>query len=72
MTNKKKDINKIMILKLKTQRLKWNSTNIDWVNSKNSRDEVGCIHTTQGYDLNYTGIMEMKLHMTGKTIKLKF
>jgi DUF2075 family protein len=24
---------------------------------KNSRDEVGCIHTTQGYDLNYTGII---------------
>jgi DUF2075 family protein/DNA replication protein DnaC len=37
--------------------LKWNSTNEDWINSPNSFHEVGCIHTTQGYDLNYTGII---------------
>ncbi|MDB5188219.1 MAG: hypothetical protein JWO50_739 [Candidatus Kaiserbacteria bacterium] len=37
--------------------LTWNSTNIDWVNSKNSLNEVGCIHTVQGYDLNYTGVI---------------
>ena len=38
-------------------KLKWNSTAIDWVNSKNAINEVGCIHTTQGYDLNYTGVI---------------
>lgn len=38
-------------------KLKWNSTPKDWINSENSVDEVGCIHTTQGYDLNYTGII---------------
>lgn len=37
--------------------LRWNSTEIDWVNSTNAINEVGCIHTTQGYDLNYTGII---------------
>ncbi|MEY4573113.1 MAG: hypothetical protein RLZ10_2388 [Bacteroidota bacterium] len=37
--------------------LKWNSTNEDWINSPNSFNEVGCIHTTQGYDLNYAGII---------------
>ncbi|WP_313516755.1 DNA/RNA helicase domain-containing protein [Sphingobacterium sp.] len=37
--------------------LKWNSITVDWVNSKNAINEVGCIHTTQGYDLNYTGII---------------
>nr|WP_253297300.1 DNA/RNA helicase domain-containing protein [Chryseobacterium sp. PCH239] len=37
--------------------LKWNSISVDWVNSPNSIDEVGCIHTTQGYDLNYTGVI---------------
>jgi DUF2075 family protein len=37
--------------------LKWNSTNEDWINSPNAFQEVGCIHTTQGYDLNYTGII---------------
>jgi DUF2075 family protein/DNA replication protein DnaC len=38
-------------------RLTWNSTNIDWVNSKNAINEIGCIHTVQGYDLNYVGVI---------------
>ncbi|SFN04815.1 hypothetical protein SAMN05421594_0632 [Chryseobacterium oleae] len=38
-------------------KLKWNSKDKDWVNSKNAINEVGCIHTTQGYDLNYTGVI---------------
>lgn len=37
--------------------LKWNGTDKDWVNSENAFNEVGCIHTTQGYDLNYTGVI---------------
>lgn len=37
--------------------LKWNSVAVDWVNSTNAVSEVGCIHTTQGYDLNYTGVI---------------
>jgi len=37
--------------------LRWNKTNSDWINSSNSLHEVGCIHTTQGYDLNYAGII---------------
>jgi DUF2075 family protein len=37
--------------------LVWNSTTEDWVNSKNAINEVGCIHTVQGYDLNYTGVI---------------
>lgn len=37
--------------------LKWNGTNVDWVNSANAVNEVGCIHTIQGYDLNYAGII---------------
>jgi len=38
-------------------KLKWNTTNSDWINSPNAINEVGCIHTTQGYDLNYAGII---------------
>jgi DUF2075 family protein len=38
-------------------KMKWNSEINDWVNSKNSINEVGCIHTVQGYDLNYTGVI---------------
>lgn len=37
--------------------LQWNSIVTDWVNSSNAINEVGCIHTTQGYDLNYTGVI---------------
>lgn len=35
----------------------WNSQTSDWVNSPNAINEVGCIHTIQGYDLNYAGII---------------
>ncbi len=38
-------------------KLRWNSTNSDWINSENAITEVGCIHTTQGYDLNYVGVI---------------
>ena len=38
-------------------KLVWNGTTTDWVNSKNAVNEVGCIHTIQGYDLNYTGVI---------------
>ena len=38
-------------------KLKWNSTTSDWVNSPNAINEVGCIHTVQGYDLNYDGVI---------------
>ena len=44
-------------IKIDNVNLKWNSVSNDWVNSKNSVNEVGCIHTTQGYDLNYAGIV---------------
>lgn len=37
--------------------LRWNSTTKDWIYSKNAINEVGCIHTVQGYDLNYTGVI---------------
>jgi len=38
-------------------KLKWNTTDVDWINKPSSIDEVGCIHTSQGYDLNYGGII---------------
>lgn len=36
---------------------KWNTTTKDWVNSLNAFSEVGSIHTVQGYDLNYAGVI---------------
>lgn len=38
-------------------RLRWNQTDKDWINSKTSLDEVGSIHTVQGYDLNFAGVI---------------
>ena len=35
----------------------WNRTQTDWINSPTSIDEVGSIHTVQGYDLNYAGVI---------------
>ncbi|PXA68300.1 DUF2075 domain-containing protein [Cryobacterium arcticum] len=38
-------------------KLRWNSTQTDWIASPTSLDEVGSIHTVQGYDLNYAGVI---------------
>lgn len=38
-------------------KLFWNRTDKDWINSKDSELEVGGIHTIQGYDLNYAGVV---------------
>lgn len=38
-------------------KLRWNSTDKDWINSPNAKNEVGSIHTVQGYDLNYAGVI---------------
>ena len=37
--------------------LRWNQTVTDWVSSPTSPQEVGSIHTIQGYDLNYAGVI---------------
>lgn len=38
-------------------RRQWNTKVTDWVTSKNAAKEVGSIHTIQGYDLNYAGVI---------------
>ncbi|MBJ7356866.1 DNA/RNA helicase domain-containing protein [Nocardioides sp.] len=37
--------------------LRWNQTDVDWVSSPTAAEEVGVIHTVQGYDLNYAGVI---------------
>lgn len=44
-------------IELDGRQLRWNSTDKDWINSPNSLNEVGSIHTVQGYDLNYAGVI---------------
>lgn len=52
----KKDASKFDI-ELDGVALRWNRTAVDWINSPGSINEVGSIHTVQGYDLNYAGVI---------------
>ena len=49
-----KDVYDIEIQGIKKQ---WNHCTEGWVHSENAINEVGCIHSTQGYDLNYAFII---------------
>lgn len=42
---------------LEGRKYAWNMTNSEWILRKESINEIGCIHTTQGYDLNYVGVI---------------
>ena len=54
-------------------RWRWNSTAVDWVTSKYASDEVGSIHTLQGYDLNYAGvIIGPDLYFDSESGKIRF
>jgi DUF2075 family protein len=44
-------------IELGQSKMRWNRVAVDWVNSKTSLSEVGSIHTIQGYDLNYAGVV---------------
>jgi len=44
-------------IELDGERLRWNTAAKDWINSAGAVNEVGSIHTVQGYDLNYAGVI---------------
>ena len=52
-----KNNQRLFDINIENSQLRWNRVADDWINSQDSIDEVGCIHTTQGYDLNYAGII---------------
>lgn len=39
------------------RQLQWNQTQTDWIASPGAVEQVGSIHTVQGYDLNYAGVI---------------
>ena len=47
----------LMDIELDGLKFRWNSTPNDWINSPFAFEEIGCIHTTQGYDLNYAAVI---------------
>ncbi|WP_415971399.1 DNA/RNA helicase domain-containing protein [Rhodococcus sp. 077-4] len=44
-------------IELDGEQLRWNGKPVDWIASPGSLAEVGSIHTVQGYDLNYAGVI---------------
>lgn len=59
---KKKSLNQIreknlFDIKIGNYKYIWNTTDKNWILSPNAVNEIGCVHTTQGYDLNYVGII---------------
>ena len=52
----KKDKNAYDI-EIQGHKYRWNSTYENWIAKENSVNEIGCIHTLQGYDLNYVGLI---------------
>ena len=50
-----------MDIEIEGLEFQWNQTDKDWINNpkdiNNPLNEIGCIHTVQGYDLNYTGVI---------------
>ena len=48
---------KLFDIKIGEYKYVWNTTDKNWILSPNAVNEIGCVHTTQGYDLNYVGII---------------
>lgn len=44
-------------IQIENHRYIWNLTNEAWVTRQDSHCTIGCIHTTQGYDMNYVGVI---------------
>lgn len=42
---------------IENNRYIWNLTDKDWVTRQDSHCTIGCIHTSQGYDMNYVGVI---------------
>lgn len=40
-----------------TNQWQWNSTHEDWMNKKNSKEQIGSIHAVQGVDINCVGLI---------------
>ena len=52
-----KDGSKDYDIEINNLQLKWNSKTEGWMSSKDAVNEVGSVHTTQAYTLNYAGVI---------------
>lgn len=44
-------------IELEGKKYVWNRSNQEWIIREDAIEEIGCIHTTQGYDLNYVAVI---------------
>lgn len=54
--NSRKDGSRYDIF-IENEKFKWNSKLEDWLSFEELSEEVGCVHTIQGYDLEYAGVI---------------
>lgn len=54
---KSKNNKQLYDIEIDNHRYRWNRTYDNWITSENAINEIGCIHTVQGYDLNYLGVI---------------
>jgi DUF2075 family protein/predicted GIY-YIG superfamily endonuclease len=70
---KGKKVEALFDMDINSIKLSWNKAETDWINSPTAIDEVGSIHTIQGYDLNYCGVIIGKdLYLDESDGKIKF
>jgi hypothetical protein len=55
--SKNNESKRLYDIKFGNKTYKWNVAKREWILRKESINEIGCIHTTQGYDLNYVGVI---------------
>jgi DUF2075 family protein len=54
-------------------KFQWNHDNIEFILKDVNAEQIGCIHTTQGYDLNYVGVIfgpEIRLNPKTRQIEI--
>lgn len=55
--SKEKDKKHLMDIEIEGLQFQWNNVDEDWIHSPTASNEIGCVHTTMGYDLNYSGVI---------------
>ena len=49
--------NRLEDIELDGRKYVWNMSNQEWILRDGAVNEIGCVHTTQGYDLNYVAVI---------------
>lgn len=65
-------VNGVYDININGEKYIWNVSYDGWLDTENAVNEIGCIHTIQGFDLNYAGvIIGNELHYNLQTQKFE-